>query len=118
MVSLIQNGPVKVAKQRENIHRSNLLSFPCVGGHYGMAGRDYWERMKAFSGVIKQIGRMVNINVIQNPLDKNGLDFIAGNFRLGSLPRDYQDRCSLIPGEEFMAYINHCGRALYLHIIK
>lgn len=118
MVCLIQNRPLEVAEQGENIHRNNLLSVPCVGGHYDIPGSSYFQRAKGFAEAVKQIGRMANINVIQNPLDKNGLDFIVGEFRLGSLPRDYQDRCSLTPGAVFTAYITHCGRALYLHIIQ
>ncbi len=118
MVCLIQNRPHKVAEYSEDLHRSNLLSVPCVGGHYDIPGSSYFERAKSFAEAVKQIGRMANICVIQNPLDKNGLDFIAGELRLGSLPRDYQNRCSLMPGAEFTAYITHCGRALYLHIIQ
>ena len=83
-----------------------------------MPGESYYERARAFNEALKEIGPMAEIKTVQNPKDTNGIDFHTASMRLGSLPQDYQARsASIKPGMQFSAYITHCGKAVYLHIL-
>jgi hypothetical protein len=114
MAALIRDIPVpKTPGETEDLHKTNLYSIPCVGGHYSLPGGD----VRAFHEKVRNLGRIVKVTVVPNELDPAGVDFKVGDFRLGSLPKDYQAQRSIGAGESFQAYISHSRRALYLHLV-
>jgi hypothetical protein len=119
MATLIKHRPGPApTRETEDLHRANLHSVPCVGGYYSMPGSSTGERIRTFRAAVRNLGRIAEVSVAPNELDPEGCDFVAGDLRLGSLPRDYRHLRPFRVGDTFQAYITCGHRALYLHIIR
>ena len=88
-----------------------------VGGYYDMLDGSLPEKRKQFRTKVKNLGRIVEVDVCPNPKDKTGLDFYCKGLRLGSLPMDQKGKHNLAVGDKFEAFITQNGKAVYLHLL-
>jgi len=96
-----------------------LKTLTAVGGYYDQPGHDSWTKLNIFRTKVKQLGRQIEVNVKQNPVDPDGKDFYADALRLGSLPKDqFSIYGDIRVGDSFEAIITQKGKAVYIHTLS
>jgi len=118
MLELLGRAP-KTREVPEEKPNGMLKTLTAVGGYYDQPGHDAWAKLNIFRTKVKQLGRQIEVNVKQNPVDPDGKDFYADALRLGSLPKDqFSIYGDIRVGDSFEAIITQKGKAVYIHTLS